>query len=131
MKEPIWIDTRDAVVVHAFVGFQHGGPPGVRDYGLLESALARPLQIYAYEEGADIVRLAMAYTAGIVSNHPFFDGNKRTGFLVGLLFLEMNGFRFLASEAAATEAVMDLASGKLNEAAYERFLRANVKKPAR
>jgi death on curing protein len=77
--------------------------------------------------GADTVELATKYTAGIVKDHPFLDGNKRTGFVVGVLFLELNGFRFTASEEAAAQAVLDLASGKMDEEGYCTFLRANTR----
>ena len=100
-----------------------GGVEGLRDGALLQSALARPKQFHAYAEGSDIIDLAVAYTAGILRNHPFFDGNKRTGFVVGILFLELNGFRFTATEEAATRAVLDLAAGKIDEGIYKAFLR--------
>jgi Fic/DOC family len=77
-------------------------------------------------ESADIIGMATAYTAGVVHDHPFVDGNKRTGFVVGILFLELNGFRFTASEADAAKAVLELAAGKLDEASYSTFLRTNV-----
>jgi death-on-curing protein len=105
----------------------HCGAEGLRDKGLLESALARPKQIYAYGETPETVEMAAAYTAGIVRNHPFVDGNKRTGFVAGILFLELNGYRFTASEEAATHAVLELASGALDEAGYAAFLRSNAK----
>lgn len=72
--------------------------------------------------------MAVAYVAGIVRNHPFFDGNKRTGFIVGILFLEMNGYRFTATEEAAAQAFMSLAAGTLDEAALALWMRANVKR---
>ena len=93
---------------------------------LLESALARPRQLLTYAESAGTVAMAAAYTAGIVRNHPFTDGNKRTGFLVGILFLELNGYRFSASEEDAAKAVIDLASGALSEAGYVAFLQAHA-----
>ena len=102
------------------------GQRGVRDDGLLKSALARPQQHFAYAEEAGIVRLAAIHTAGIVRNHPFVDGNKRTGFVVGILFLELNGFAFIASEEAAAQAVLALASGTMDEAGYMAFLAANA-----
>jgi len=86
---------------------------GVRDAGLLESALARPRQLQAYGEKPGIVEMAAAYVAGIVRNHPFFDGNKRTGFVVGVLFLEMNGYRFTASEEGATQGSVRPGSGNI------------------
>jgi len=120
-----WIDEGDALVLHEKLLILHGGSPGVRDEALLKSALAWPLQHHAYRHEVDIVELGSLYTASIVSNHPFVDGNKRTGFVIGILFLELNGYRFNASEETAAQAVIDLAAGKLNEAQYAAFLRAN------
>lgn len=97
----------------------------MRDPGLLSSALARPRQLAAYGNSPDVSALAAAYTAGVIGNHPFVDGNKRTGFVLGVLFLELNGARFTATEQAATSAVMSLAAGALDEAGYAIFLREN------
>lgn len=130
MTELVWIDRRDADTLHDRMLALHGGATGVRDTALLESALARPQQIYAYGDAPDILDLAAAYTAGIVGNHPFVDGNKRTGFVVGILFLELNGYRFTASEEAAAQAVIDLAAGTIDAAGYTAFLRDNVKPAA-
>lgn len=99
---------------------------GLRDGALLESALARPQQFHACADTPDIIDMAAAYTAGLLQNHVFFDGNKRTGFVVGILFLELNGYRFTAMEDAATQAVLELAAGTLDEAGYAAFLRANA-----
>jgi death-on-curing protein len=121
-----WIERRDAVAIHERLLAAHGGPSGVRDMGLLESALARPRQLEAYGQDVDVIALAAAYTAGVVQNHPFVDGNKRTGFVLGVLFLEMNGARFEASEPAATQAVIALAAGAMGEAGYAAFLRESV-----
>jgi death on curing protein len=125
VKEPVWIDQRDARALHNHLLALDGGAEGVRDEGLLESALARPQQIHAYGDNPDIVALAAAYTAGIVRNHPFVDGNKRTGFIVGVLFLEMNGYRFIAAEEDVTQAVLGLAAGTLDKAAFTAWMRAN------
>jgi len=122
----IWVDERLALAIHERSIMLHGGAARVRDAGLLQSALARPLQVAAYGEAADVIDLATAYTAGIIRNHPFVDGNKRAGFVVGILFLELNGLRFTASEEVATQAVMGLAAGTLDEAGYGAFLRGNV-----
>lgn len=122
----IWLDARDALAVHDRSLLLHGGAAGVRNVGLLESALARPQQLDAYGEAADIVDLAAAYTAGLVQNHPFVDGNKRTGFVIGVLFLELNGVRFTATEEGATQAIMALAAGTLDVAGYGAFLRENI-----
>jgi death-on-curing protein len=106
----------------------HGGAPGLRDRGLLQSALARPQQHHAYASSRDTVQMSALYTAGIVRNHPFVDGNKRAGFVVGVLFLELHGFDFKASEEDATQAVWDLAAGKLDEAGYAAWLRTNSRR---
>ena len=129
MSARIWIEARDALTIHDRLLVLHGGPPGLRDGGLLESALARPQQLAAYGEKRDLADLAAAYTAGIVNNHPFIDGNKRTGFVVGILFLELNGARFIAEDEAATQAVLNLAAGVLDDQGYAAFLRGNVDRP--
>jgi death-on-curing protein len=126
MKEPVWLEERDALVLHDRLLALHGGASGVRDAGLLASALARPQQYFSYDEKPNIIHAAALYTAGIVSSHPFVDGNKRTGFVMGILFLELNGHAFTASEEAAAQAVIALASGMLDEAGYAAFLAANV-----
>jgi death-on-curing protein len=128
VKEPVWIGERDALALHDRLLGLDGGAAGLRDAGLLQSALARPQQLRAHGNKADLVELAAAYTAAILHNHPFIDGNKRTGFVVGALFLEMNGIRFTASEEDATQAVLGLAAGTLDEAAFASWLRANVKR---
>ncbi len=127
MTEPVWIEARDALTLHARLLALHGGAAGLRDEALLQSALARPRQLYAYGEAPGIIEMATAYTAGIVGNHPFVDGNKRAGFVVGILFLELNGYRFSATEEDAAQAVRELAACTLDEAAYASFLRANSK----
>ena len=130
-KGPLWIGERDAVAIHDRLLAIHGGAAGLRDHGLLQSALARPPQHYAYAGTSDIVAMAALYTAGIVRNHPFIDGNKRTGFVMGILFLELNGYVFKASEEDATQAVMGLDAGTIDETAYETWLRTNAKRRAR
>jgi death-on-curing protein len=122
----VWIDERDALALHDRLLALHGGAWGLRDRGLLESALARPQQQLAYAESPNLFDMAAAYTAGIVKNHPFVDGNKRTGFVIGVLFLELNGYRFHASEESAAQAVLGLAGGFLNEEGYSSFLRDNI-----
>ncbi len=126
-KEPVWVETRDVLAIHDRLLALHGGAPGLRDRGLLESALARPRQHYAYAASADVVGMAALYTAGVVRNHPFVDGNKRAGFVIGVLFLELNGFDFKSGEPDATQAVMSLAAGLLDEAGYTAWLRENIK----
>ncbi|MFZ4760233.1 MAG: type II toxin-antitoxin system death-on-curing family toxin [Burkholderiaceae bacterium] len=125
MNEPIWIDERDARAIHERLLAEFGGPNGIRSPDLLASALARPRQLLAYTPSSDVVDLAAAYTAGIVRNHPFVDGNKRTGFVIGVLFLELNGLTFDAAEEEAARAVIALAAAEIDEAAYAVFLRSH------
>jgi death-on-curing protein len=128
--EPLWILERIVLAAHDQLLAAHGGAEGMRDAGELESALARPRQHYAYS-ASDLIELAALYTAGLVRNHPFVDGNKRTGFAIGIVFLELNGFDFKASEEDATQAVLALAAGTLDEPGYVVWLRANVKRRRR
>jgi death on curing protein len=128
--EPHWILERVVLAAHDRLLAAHGGAERLRDAGLLESALARPRQHYAYGS-SDIAELAALYTAGLVGNHPFVDGNKRTGFAIGIAFLMLNGFVFRAREEDATQAVLNLASGDLDEAGYAAWLRPNVKRRRR
>ena len=128
MKEPLWIDEEDALALHDHLIVLHGGAAGLRDKSSLQSALARPRQRYAYASAPDIAALAAAYTAGIIGNHPFIDGNKRTGFVIGVLFLEINGHNFTASEEASAQAVLSLAADTLDESAFAAWLRANLKR---
>jgi death-on-curing protein len=127
-KEPLWIDERDVLAIHDRLLALYGGATGLRDQGLLESALARPHQHHAYANTSDVVEMAALYTAGIVRNHPFVDGNKRTGFVIGVLFLELHGFDFTASEADATQAVMALAAGTLDNGSYTAWFRVHAKR---
>ncbi|HWX53963.1 MAG TPA: type II toxin-antitoxin system death-on-curing family toxin [Verrucomicrobiae bacterium] len=129
MKAPVWIEERDALAIHERLLGLHGGAAGLRDRGLLESALARPRQYHAYASAGqrDIIAMAALYAAGIIRNHPFLDGNKRTGFVVSVLFLELNGYQFTASEEESVHAVIALAAGTLDEDGFAAFLRAHVK----
>jgi death-on-curing protein len=124
--EPVWLVEVDLLVLHDRLLAAHGGAAGMRDKGLPESALARPKQVAAYGGAKDIIDMATALTAGIIRNHPFVDGNKRTGFVAGILFLELNGYRFTAAEDAAAEAVLGLAAGTVDEVSYAAFLRDNA-----
>jgi death-on-curing protein len=105
---------------------EHGGRLGLRDQGLLESALARPHQQLAYGGDVDAAALAAAYAFGLIRNHPFVDGNKRAAFLAAGLFLALNGQRLAASQADATHAVLALAAGELSEDAYAQWLRERL-----
>jgi death-on-curing protein len=129
MSEPIWIDDALVRAIHDRQLAEHGGAEGLRDEALLLSALGRPVNHFHYTR-ADIIDLASKYAAGLVQNHPFVDGNKRTGFVVGVLFLELNGCRFTASEANAAQAVLELAAGSIDENGYLDFLRTNTESPS-
>jgi death-on-curing protein len=124
-RKPVWILESVVLATHDGLLAAHGGAEGLRDAGLLQSALARPRQYYAYSS-PDLIELAALYTAGLVRNHPFVDGNKRTGFAIGIAFLQLNGFLFQATEERATQAVLALAAGELDEAGYTAWLRQNV-----
>ena len=104
---------------------EHGGLPGLRDEGLLESALARPHQLLAYGE-PDVAALAAAYGFGLVRNHAFADGNKRAAFLATGLFLGLNGHRLVTSQADATLTMLALAAGDLSEDEFAQWLRAHI-----
>ena len=123
--EPVWILERTVLAAHDRLLAAHGGAGGLRDTALLKSALGRPRQHYAYSS-PDLIELSALYTAGVVRNHPFVDGNKRTGFAIGVAFLELNGFVFQASEEDAIQAVLALAAGQLDETGYATWLRRNV-----
>ena len=114
MNEPRWIDAALVVDVHAAQLAIFGGPAGVRDLGLLESALGRPRNKGAYGE-RDMATMAAAYAFGIARNHPFVDGNKRAAFACMMLFLRLNGLRFAPPPAEATAAILALAAGELDE----------------
>lgn len=122
MSEPRWL-TRPAIeIIHDEQLAEHGGAAGLREGGLLESALARPRNIHGYGE-SDLCVLAAAYAAGIVRNHPFVDGNKRTGFLAAYTFLAINGLELDAPEAEAVVMTLDLAAGTLPEQGFAAWLR--------
>ena len=120
MKFP---DKLDVLAVHARLISETGGSPGLRDEGLLESALAAAENRHSYE-GADLVTCAATYAYHLTQAHAFVDGNKRTGFVVGVLFVELNGFDFQADEADATQAVLALAAGEMDERSYGTWLQA-------
>lgn len=112
--------------IHAKSLAAYGGAAGLRDEGLLLSALARPENLVAYGD-PDVFALAAACAFGIVRNHPFVDGNKRTGFLTAALFLELNGATLAASEAEATATMLAFAAGEVSEADFALWLRANCR----
>ncbi|UWZ85975.1 type II toxin-antitoxin system death-on-curing family toxin [Occallatibacter riparius] len=116
MKEPLWIREIEALAMHDQQLSLFGGPEGVRDYGLLESALARPKNVWAYAENRpSLSRLAAAYAFGISSNHPFVDGNKRTALVVSFAFLDVNGREVIATQEEAFLTLLGLAAGEITE----------------
>jgi death-on-curing protein len=120
--EPVWVARELVLVLHERLLAEHGGAPGVRDEGLLDSALARPRQIRAYGD-PDLCALAAAYAYGLVRNHPFVDGNKRVAFMVAYVFLARNNRRLVAPEADATAMMVALAAGQTDETAFAAWLR--------
>ncbi len=124
MNEPYGLTREECLALHDMMLADYGGIAGVRDENLLESALARPRQLFAYSNPT-IADMAAAYAAGIVKNHPFLDGNKRTGFMLGAGFLERNGFAFSASEADAVVRTLALAAGEMTDAAYAAWLESS------
>jgi len=121
---PAWVVESVVLAMHGRLLAEHGGSSGIRDVALLESALARPPQLLS-DGDPDLCDLATAYAAGIVRNHPFVDGNKRTGFMTAYVFLARNGAQLVASEVDATQIVTALAAGDLDEAAFAAWLRAS------
>ncbi|MBI1339801.1 type II toxin-antitoxin system death-on-curing family toxin [bacterium] len=122
---PRWLRREAVLILHDATLAEHGGAGGLREAALLESALARPQNLFAYG-AADIFDLAALYAAAIVRNHPFIDGNKRTGFLAAAVFLEINRVSLQASEVEATLNKIALAAGDLSEADFAAWLRANT-----
>ena len=125
MSEPLWLSMDAVQAIHEELIAEYGGSPGVRDEGLLDSALARPRQILAYGD-PNLFALAAAYAFGIVRNHPFVDGNKRTGLMAAYVFLWLNGYRLNASEAEAVVAFQDLAAGEVDEATLAKWIEVNA-----
>ncbi len=115
MTEPRWVAKQAIVLLHAEALAEHGGAEGIRDEAALESALARPLNRFAYGETTDISTLAAVYAVGISGNHPFVDGNKRTAFIAMGLFLALNGVRLSADQVDATRVMLAVAAGQLGE----------------
>ena len=127
MKAPYWLTREECLALHDMMLSHYGGIAGVRDENMLESALAKPQQRFHYDKPT-MAELGAAYAAGIVKNHPFLDGNKRTGFMMGAGFLERNGFEFVATEADAVLRTLALAAGEMSEGDYAAWLKANSRR---
>ena len=127
MTEPVWLLKPAVLAAHKMMIAEFGGTEGLRDEGLLDSALVRPANLHHYEDCDDLPGMAAAYAAGIIQNHPFLDGNKRTGFMAAFMFLGRNGLSLTADEASATIMTLALAASEINEAAYADWLAENTK----
>jgi death on curing protein len=123
--EPVWLDRDIVYDIHGEQLALFGGPAGVRDMGLLESALARPINRFAYGD-TDLAALAAAYAFGLARNHPFIDGNKRTAFAALIVFLGLNGLRLSVEPPHATASVLALAAGEVEEDVFASWVRDHV-----
>jgi len=124
VNEPIWSDVEILIDLHAEQLALFGGPDGIRDRGMLESALGRPIDKYTYGE-TDLPALAAAYAFGIARNHPFVDGNERAAFGALIVFLGLNDIDFLVPPESATAMILSLAAGEVNEEGLTRWIRDN------
>ena len=125
MSEWKWLDREVVIAIHDMQLSEHGGRAGTRDLGLLDSALARPMNLAAYGD-QDFAPLAAAYGHSIARIHPFTDGNKRTAFVAMELFLVLNGFELVADDAACVSVMLDVAAGAIEEEVLARWIRAQV-----
>ena len=124
MSEPVWLTPEIVIAIHEMQLAEHGGPAGIRDMGMLESALGRPQNKFAYGE-TDLAVLAAAYGFGVARNHPFIDGNKRTSLMVIYTFLGINDVEFFVPEAEFATIILDLAAGEVSEESLARWIRDN------
>lgn len=122
--EPVWLDVDEVIDMHAEQLSIFGGPEGIRDRGMIESALMRPVNQWHYGE-TDMAALAAAYAFGLARNHPFVDGNKRISFLAMIAFLRINEIKFAPLPGEATEIILALAAGEVSEASLTRWIRDN------
>jgi death-on-curing protein len=128
MNEPTWVLEEVVQAVHSMLLAEHGGGSGIRDKSLLDSALSRPKHKLSYEPKSSIFDVAAAYSFGITKNHPFIDGNKRTAFTIGTLFLEINGYQLNAPEPNAAVTFERLAAGTINEFDLARWFEDHCSK---
>jgi death-on-curing protein len=126
VKEPIWLVRAAIEILHDLSIAEHGGAAGLRDEGLFESALARPRNLFAYDDDADLARLAASYAFGLAKNHAFVDGNKRIAFIAAATFLKLNGQQLLAEQAAATLVMLSVASGAFSEEELAGWIRKHL-----
>jgi death-on-curing protein len=128
MKEPQWLSLAVVMAIHEAQLSEHGGAVGVRDQGLLESALARPRQIHAYSEHPTLADLAAAYAIGLAKNHAFVDGNKRTAWVVCATFLELNGRKVTATQSDVVTVMLGVAEGKIRDSALSTWLQEHSRR---
>ena len=126
MREPHWIAYDVVLAIHEAQLAEHGGSPGIRDQGLLDSALARPKNLYAYGENAALTQLAASYAVGLAKNHGFIDGNKRTAWVICAVFLELNGVSVTADQTAVVTAMLGIASGTMTEEQFAQWLQTEA-----
>jgi len=120
----VWIGRATALAIHEAQVREHGGLPGVRDLGLLEAALTRPINAQGYaEHSVDVPTLAALYAIAIIRNHPFVDGNKRVGFVLMETFLELNGYELTASDVDSVHTIFSVAGGDLDDAGFTTWVR--------
>lgn len=131
MREPKWVERIVVDAIHLDQIREHGGLAGVRDENALEAALARPRQKWHYEPKSDLATLGAAYGFGLSRSHPYRDGNKRVSFVLMAVFLELNGWRFVAEEPAVVQAMVALAEGSLTENDLAEWIRQNSTKSRR
>lgn len=124
--QPRWINKQALMLLHAESLAEHGGPEGIRDEALLDSALARPINHLLYSASADLPTLAAKLAFGIARNHPFVDGNKRVAFLSVGLFMALNGYQLVADKAEATSFALALAAGQLSEENFADWIREHI-----
>jgi death on curing protein len=122
--EPVWLSYDQVIAAHSRQLRRFGGAPGLRDEGMLQSALERPLNKWRYEQ-AELAELAAAYAFGLAKNHAFVDGNKRISFIAMVAFLRRNGVRFAPDPAQATAIILSLAAGEVSEESLARWIRDN------
>ena len=127
MKEPIWLSRSVVLAFHGRLLAEHGGDRGIRDEGLLESALAAPVNKFNYGEN-DVIALAATYAHSPLTNHPFVDGNKRVALVTAGVFLELNGYRLTASEPDTVLAILALVEGKMKVGNFADWLRVSSEK---
>lgn len=121
----VWVLRQTILAIHAEQISEHGGLDGLRDEGLLDSALARPKNLVAYNQNSDAARITASYTYGLAKNHPFMDGNKRVAFISGALFLELNGMELIASDSECVLTIVAVADGAMSEAEVADWFRKN------